>query len=74
MDCRDAVQAMVGTRSGTDVALRCTQRRASCWPAAGNAGRSIESDRASLAIIYSYGDSRRATNFVRSDDAGGRAD
>ena len=43
----------------------------------GNAGqnerrcqrRGIDSDRASLAIIYSYGDFTAATSFVRSDDA-----
>ncbi len=37
--------------------------------AQGDAGRGIESDRASLAIIYSYGDFTAATSFVRSDDA-----
>jgi hypothetical protein len=36
--------------------------------AAGDAGRAIDSHRASLAIIYSYGDFTAATNFVRSDD------
>ena len=35
----------------------------------GDAGNEIESDRASLAIIYSYGDFTAATSFVRSDDA-----
>jgi MFS transporter, SP family, solute carrier family 2 (myo-inositol transporter), member 13 len=38
--------------------------------AVGNAGKQIESNRASLAIIYSYGDFTAATSFVRSDDAG----
>ena len=36
--------------------------------AAGSAGRGIDSGRASLAIIYSYGDFTAATSFVRSDD------
>jgi hypothetical protein len=36
---------------------------------AGNEGSAIDSHRASLAIIYSYGDFTAATNFVRSDDA-----
>jgi hypothetical protein len=36
---------------------------------AGDAGQKIASDRASLAIIYSYGDYTAATSFVRSDDA-----
>jgi MFS transporter, SP family, solute carrier family 2 (myo-inositol transporter), member 13 len=34
-----------------------------------NADRGIESSRASLAIIYSYGGFTAATTFVRSDDA-----
>jgi len=34
----------------------------------GRGGRQIEADRASLAIIYSYGDFTAATSFVRSDD------
>jgi SP family myo-inositol transporter-like MFS transporter 13 len=35
---------------------------------AGYVGNDIQSDRASLAIIYSYGDFTAATSFVRSDD------
>jgi MFS family permease len=34
-----------------------------------DASRGIDSNRASLAIIYSYGDFTAATNYVRSDDA-----
>ena len=34
----------------------------------GDDARQIESNRASLAIIYSYGDFTAATSFVRSDD------
>ena len=34
----------------------------------GYTGNDIQSDRASLAIIYSYGDFTAATSFVRSDD------
>jgi MFS family permease len=34
-----------------------------------DAGRGIDSSRASLAIIYSYGGFTAATSFVRSDDA-----
>jgi MFS family permease len=36
--------------------------------AQGSASQQIESNRASLAIIYSYGDFTAATSFVRSDD------
>ncbi|MEI9968141.1 MAG: MFS transporter [Terracidiphilus sp.] len=35
----------------------------------GDASRGIDSHRASLAIIYSYGGFTAATNYVRSDDA-----
>ncbi len=38
-------------------------------PAQIDARREIDSSRASLAIIYSYGGFTAATNFVRSDDA-----
>ena len=37
----------------------------------GAAGSQIDSKRASLAIIYSYGDYTAATSFVRSDDTAG---
>jgi MFS transporter, SP family, solute carrier family 2 (myo-inositol transporter), member 13 len=36
---------------------------------AGHMGNEIDAGRASLAIIYSYGDFTAATSFVRSDDA-----
>jgi MFS transporter, SP family, solute carrier family 2 (myo-inositol transporter), member 13 len=36
---------------------------------AGHTGNEIDAGRASLAIIYSYGDFTAATSFVRSDDA-----
>jgi hypothetical protein len=49
--------------------LRFDQAEASRLLAAqGSAGDRIESNRASLAIIYSYGDFTAATSFVRSDD------
>jgi MFS family permease len=68
VDCRDAVQALVGP--GQDLTLRFDQSAASKLLAAeGDAGQRIGSERASLAIIYSYGDFTGATNFVRSDDA-----
>jgi SP family myo-inositol transporter-like MFS transporter 13 len=35
---------------------------------AGPGGRQIDSNRASLAVIYSYGDFTATTSFVRSDD------
>lgn len=39
---------------------------------AGEGGKRIDAGRASMAIIYSYGDYTAATSFVRSDDAAAR--
>jgi SP family myo-inositol transporter-like MFS transporter 13 len=38
----------------------------------GDAGKQIDAGRASLAIIYSYGDYSATTSFVRSDDPAAR--
>ena len=67
VDCRNAVQAMVGPNQelsfhfdpATAARLLATQDRSN-----GN----IDPSRASLAIIYSYGGFTAATSFVRSDD------
>jgi MFS family permease len=68
VDCRDAVQAMAGANQ--ELTLRFDPAEASkLLQATGDAGGGIDSHRASLAIIYSYGDFTAATNFVRSDDA-----
>jgi MFS family permease len=82
VDCRSAVQAMVGPNQ--EVTLHFDPGEASrLLASAGGAGRGnhpseqgplagvpgIASDRASLAIIYSYGDFTAATSFARSDDA-----
>jgi MFS transporter, SP family, solute carrier family 2 (myo-inositol transporter), member 13 len=40
--------------------------------AQGDAGKQIDAGRASLAIIYSYGDYSATTSFVRSDDPAAR--
>lgn len=67
VDARDQVQSMVGPSQ--ELTLRFDQARASQFLAAqGSAGNQIASNRASLAIIYSYGDFTAATSFVRSDD------
>jgi SP family myo-inositol transporter-like MFS transporter 13 len=68
IDCRDQVQALAGPSQ--ELTLRFDPAEASkLLNAAGDAGRAIDSHRASLAIIYSYGDFTAATSFVRSDDA-----
>jgi MFS family permease len=67
LDSGDLVQTMVG--SNQELTLRFDQAEASKLLAArGSAGKLIDNNRASLAIIYSYGDFTAATSFVRSDD------
>jgi MFS family permease len=70
LDSRDLVQAMV--RPNQELSLRFDRAEASALlaakGAAGQQGKQIDADRASLAIIYSYGDFTAATSFVRSDD------
>ena len=67
LDSRDLVQTMVSPNQ--ELTLRFDQAEASSLLAArGTEGRQIDSHRASLAIIYSYGDFTAATSFVRSDD------
>jgi hypothetical protein len=69
-DTRDAVQALVTPNQ--ELTLHFTPAEASRLLAAqanspDQAGQ-IDRNRASLAIIYSYGDFTAATSFVRSDD------
>jgi MFS family permease len=67
VDSRDEIQQMIGA----DQKLTLHFNRAQAdkmLAAAGYTGSEIQSDRASLAIIYSYGDFTAATSFVRSDD------
>src|SRR5580698_2573707 len=68
VNCRDAVQAMAGPNQ--ELTLRFDPAKASqLLSGAGDVGGGIDSHRASLAVIYSYGDFTAATNYVRSDDA-----
>jgi MFS family permease len=67
VDSRDEIQQMVG--AGQKLTLHFDRAQADkMLSAAGYTGSDIQSDRASLAIIYSYGDFTAATSFVRSDD------
>ena len=66
VDCRDAVQAMVGPNQ--DLTLRFNPAEAGRL-IAGNNTLGIGGDRASLVVIYSYGGFTGVTNLVRSDDA-----
>ena len=66
VDCRAAVQAMVGP--GQQLTIHFDPALASKLLAAQSVTIGIESRRASLAIIYSYGGFTAATDFMRSDD------
>ena len=67
VDARRQIQQMVGPSQ--EMMLHFDREEAkTLLTAAGYAGSDIQSDRASLAIIYSYGDFTAATSFVRSDD------
>jgi SP family myo-inositol transporter-like MFS transporter 13 len=69
VDSRDIVQSMV--RPDQTLTLPFDAAEAKRLLAAKGYNRSeINSDRASLAIIYSYGDFTAATSFVRSDEQG----
>jgi MFS family permease len=65
-DCRDTVQAMVTPDQTLN--LKFTPEEAKRLLDANGKSGSIDSQRASLAVIYSYGDFTAATSFVRSDD------
>ena len=69
VDCRGPIQAMVGPSQ--ELTLHFDRAEADKLLAAqGYTGSDIRSDRASLAIIYSYGDFTAATSYVRSDATG----
>jgi MFS family permease len=68
IDSRDAVQSLVGPSQ--EITLRFDSAQAQkLLAASGYTGNEIAASRASLAIIYSYGDFTAATSFVRSDDS-----
>ncbi len=71
LDARSQVQAMISP-SQELTCLSIALKLPSCSSAQGDAGKRIDANRASLAIIYSYGDFTAATSFVRSDDPAAR--
>ncbi|MGC1784006.1 MAG: MFS transporter [Acidobacteriaceae bacterium] len=69
VNCRRAVASMI--QPDQTLTLRFDPAEAQQLLAAhGNAGSKIQADRASLAVIYSYGGYTAATTFVRSDEPG----
>lgn len=68
LDAASQIQALVGQEQ--DLRLQFGPAQATkLLSSAGYMGNDIDARRASLAIIYSYGDFTAATSFVRSDDA-----
>ncbi len=69
VDCQHTIQSLV--QPDQTLALRFDRPEAGRLLAArGDAGRAIDAGRASLTVIYSYGDFSAATAVVRSDDPG----
>ncbi len=67
VDCRDAVQAMVSPDQ--TLTMRFDGAEANKLLATSPAAGGINGSRATLTILYSYGDFTGGTNVVRSDDA-----
>jgi len=71
VDARTQVQAMISPSQELTLPFN-RDEAAQLLAAQGDAGKRIDAGRASLAIIYSYGDFTAATSFVRSDDPAAR--
>jgi MFS family permease len=71
LDARSQLQAIVTPSQELTLPFNRDQA-AQLLSAQGEAGKRIDAGRASLAIIYSYGDFTAATSFVRSDDPAAR--
>jgi SP family myo-inositol transporter-like MFS transporter 13 len=69
VDCKNFVQSMVGPDQTLTLPFDTAEAK-KLLAAEGYSGSEINSDRASLAVIYSYGDFTAATSFVRSDESG----
>jgi MFS transporter, SP family, solute carrier family 2 (myo-inositol transporter), member 13 len=67
IDCRDQIQALVGPDQQLTYQFNQAQA-ARLFDAAGASSAAINPERASFAIIYSYGDFTGTTSYVRSDD------
>ena len=67
VDCQNLLQAEVGSDQSLTLHFDPT-RAARLLTAEGHVGNGIRPERASFAVIYSYGDFTASTSFVRSDD------
>jgi MFS transporter, SP family, solute carrier family 2 (myo-inositol transporter), member 13 len=71
IDCRDQIQALVGANQqdeGLTLHFDSAEARRLLATQSGAAASTIDPDRASFAIIYSYGDFTGTTSYARSDD------
>lgn len=68
VDCHTVVQSLI--KPDQTLNLRFDAAEARRLLAANGHGGDIQNNRASLVIVYSYGDFTGASNFVRSDDPG----
>ena len=68
VDCGYLLQASVGADQELTLRFDPTEARR-LMIASGRAGDLMNADRASLAVIYSYGDFTSATKFLRSDES-----
>ena len=66
VDARDQIQSRVGANQ--ELTVHFDQAEAARLLAAEGNGSAIQADRASFAVIYSYGDFTASTSYVRSDD------
>jgi MFS transporter, SP family, solute carrier family 2 (myo-inositol transporter), member 13 len=66
-DARQTVQSMVGPDQTASLRFDAAEA-GRLLASSGNRGAQIDSGRAALTIIYSYGDFKAASNVVRSDD------
>ncbi len=67
LDCREILQSIIMSDQTLTVPFNADEAKR-LLATKGYSGNEISSDRASLAVIYSYGDFTAATSIVRSDD------
>jgi MFS family permease len=66
-ECRSAVQSLVAPDQTLSLPFSATKAQ-ELLTASGYGAGDIQTNRSSLAVIYSYGDFTAATSYVRSDD------
>jgi SP family myo-inositol transporter-like MFS transporter 13 len=69
IDCRNTIQSLVGADQTLNLPFNEAEAQ-KLLTASGYTGSEVQSNRASMTVIYSYGDFTGATDFVRSDDPG----